>query len=80
MKITRKRAWLLVFLFSVVVWGLIFAAVAYASNTGKDKPKSQPGENTPSVNVQKIKKLDLSEQQRKFVESLIESPEKKQND
>lgn len=62
------------------MWGLIFTAVAYASNGGKDKSKSQPGENTPSVNVQKIKKLDLSEQQRKFVESLIESPEKKQND
>ncbi|PEI02225.1 hypothetical protein CRM79_22595 [Pantoea agglomerans] len=62
------------------MWGLIFSAVAYASNSGKDKPKSQPGENTPSVNIQKIKKLDLSEQQRKFVELLIELPEKKQND
>lgn len=79
LKITRRRAWLLVFLFSVVVWGLLFAAIAYASNGDKVKPKSQPGENTQLVNVQKIKKLDLSEQQRKFVESLIESPEKKQN-
>ena len=80
MKNIRRRTWLLVFLFSVFVWGLIFAAVAYASNGGKDKPKSQPGENTPSVNIQKIKKLDLSELQRKFVDSLIETPEKKKND
>lgn len=71
---------MLVFLFSVVVWGLIFVAVAYANDGDKVKLKSQPGENTPLIDVQKIKKLDLSDQQRKFVEALIESPEKKQSD
>ncbi|MEN4831767.1 hypothetical protein [Pantoea vagans] len=80
MEITRRRAWLLVFLFSVFVWGLMLAAVAYANNGDKIKPKSQPGENTQSVNVQKIKKLNLSEQQKKFIESLIESPDEKQSD
>lgn len=80
MKVIRRRPWFLVFLFSVVVWGLIFAALAYANNGDKVKPKSQPGENTHSVNVQKIKKLNLSEQQRKFIESLIESPDKKTSD
>ncbi|MCJ7925961.1 MAG: hypothetical protein MUW55_08460 [Pantoea vagans] len=71
---------MLVFLFSVFVWGLMLAAVAYANNGDKIKPKSQPGENTQSVNVQKIKKLNLSEQQKKFIESLIESPDEKQSD
>ncbi|WP_337008810.1 hypothetical protein [Pantoea sp. AS142] len=80
MKITRRRAWLLVFLFSVVVWGLIFAAMAYANDSDQVEPKSQPGENTSSVNIEKIRKLDLSDEQRKFIESLIESTEKKQSD
>lgn len=57
--------------------GINFVAVAYANDGDKVKLESPPGEDTPAIDIQKIKKLDLSDQQRKFIESLIESPEKK---
>lgn len=68
---------MLVFLCSFAMWVLIFVAVAYANDGDKVKLESPPGEDTPAIDIQKIKKLDLSDQQRKFIESLIESPEKK---
>ncbi|MGV6481441.1 hypothetical protein ACT2VT_000867 [Pantoea agglomerans] len=77
MQITKRKVWLLVFLFCVAVWGLIFSVVTYAGDKIKVEAQAQPGERTPSINVQKIKKLDLSDQQKKFIESLIELPEDK---
>lgn len=71
-------AWVIVLLFCVVVWGLIAAVVANAAEDDKGKAKTQPGENTQLVNIQKIKKLDLNDKQKKFIESLIEKPDKKQ--
>jgi hypothetical protein len=79
LRITRRRVWLLVFLFCFIVWGGV-AVVVYASDGSNEKPKNEPDEYAPSINIQKIKKLDLNEQQRKFIESFIESPGKENSE
>jgi len=37
----------------------------------------QPGHSNSKVDVEKIKKLNLNPQQKKFIESLIETPSEK---
>lgn len=77
MKISKRATWLLVFVFCVVVWGLIATAVAFAGDDRKVPPKMQPGHSNSKVDVEKIKKLNLNPQQKKFIESLIETPSEK---
>lgn len=65
------------FLFCVVIWVLIATAAAFASDDRNITPKTQPVQPRSQVDVEKIKKLNLNPQQKKFIESLIESsPEK----
>lgn len=77
MKISKRVTWLLMLLFCVVVWGLIVTAVAFAGEDRKFTPKTQPGQSNSQVDAEKIRKLDLNAQQKKFIESLIESPSEK---
>ncbi|MCH9269667.1 hypothetical protein [Pantoea ananatis] len=75
MKISKRLTWLLVLLFCVVVWGMV--AVAFAGEVRANTPKTQPGHSNSQVDTDKIRKLDLNTQQKKFIESLIESPPEK---
>lgn len=76
LKLSRRVTWILVILFCVVVWGIV-AAVALAGNDEKVAPKIQPGESSQQVDVEKIDELNLNPQQKKFIESLIDSPSTK---
>jgi hypothetical protein len=76
-KLTRRRVWLIVFLFCVVFWGLVVATFAYAARDDNSKPGNKSGERDQLADLQKIKKLDLNDKQRKFIESLIVKPEPK---
>lgn len=78
LKVSRRVTWILVILFCVVVWSIV-VAIAFAGNNERVAPKIQPGESSHQVDIKKIQKLNLNPQQKKFIESLIESPSTKLN-
>lgn len=77
MQISKRRAWIIVFIFCVLVWALIFASLVYAS-VGSEKEPPKRVEQDANKLAENVRKLDLNEKQRKFIESLIEYNEKKQ--
>lgn len=75
MKVSRRTAWIIMFIFCGLVWGSIFAAFVYGAQPDKRKP-SQPTDKSSESTREKLKTLDLNDKQRKFLESLIESNKK----
>lgn len=77
MKNIRRKTWIMVFLFCVLFWGVVFTAISFANENGKNKPVAQVNGSTKLVDIQKIKQLKLNDKQKKFIESLIEPADKK---
>ncbi|KGT91723.1 hypothetical protein VH86_04880 [Pantoea sp. BL1] len=77
MKNIRRKTWIMVFLFCVLFWGVVFTAISFANENGKNKPVAQVNGPTKLVDIQKIKQLKLNDKQKKFIESLIEPADKK---
>lgn len=77
MKMTRRTTWIALFIFCLLVWTLIIISLVYASNSN-EKKLPQPAQQDANKLVEKLKRLDLNEKQKDFLESLIPHDEKKQ--
>lgn len=77
MKMTRRTTWIALFIFCLLVWALIIISLVYASNSN-EKKLSQPAQQDANKLVKKLKRLDLNEKQKGFLESFIAHDEKKQ--
>ncbi|MGC0780708.1 hypothetical protein [Pantoea agglomerans] len=74
MKIKRRTVWTLLCLFCALFWILIFSFFNHALAADQHHKKSRSyGDVPPEKLVQKIKRLDLTEQQRKFLESVLQN-------
>ncbi|MCT2387636.1 hypothetical protein [Erwinia pyrifoliae] len=71
-----RTTWKAVFIFCVLVLTLIFIALVRVANDIK-KGLQQPVKDDLNRLVEQLKKLNLDEKQRKFIESLIKNDEKK---
>ncbi|UWS32951.1 hypothetical protein [Erwinia pyrifoliae] len=71
-----RTTWKAVFIFCVLVLTLIFIALVRVAN-GIKKGLQQPVKDDLNRLVEQLKKLNLDEKQRKFIESLIKNDEKK---
>ncbi|AUX73832.1 hypothetical protein EPYR_00601 [Erwinia pyrifoliae DSM 12163] len=76
MKMSIRTTWKAVFIFCVLVLTLIFIALVRVANDIK-KGLQQPVKDDLNRLVEQLKKLNLDEKQRKFIESLIKNDEKK---
>lgn len=77
MRVTRRMAWITVFLFCIIIWSLIAAGVTYATSSFTGKSRIEPVKKPKVVDIENIKKLDLNDKQRRFIDSLTEQPQKK---
>lgn len=48
-------AWITVFLFCLIIWGLIATGVTYATSSFTGKPRIEPVEKPKVVDIEKIK-------------------------
>jgi len=72
LKKNRRTVWILLCLFCGLFWILVFSVLNHAMATDQYRKKKPGYGNVPPEElVQKIKRLDLTEQQRKFIESLL---------
>ena len=77
MKISTRTTWIALFIFCLLVWALIIITLACGSNRD-EKKLQQPAQQDANKLVKKLKRLDLNEKQKQFIDSLIVSDEKKQ--
>nr|WP_041474272.1 hypothetical protein [Erwinia sp. Ejp617] len=76
MKMSIRTTWKAVFIFCVLVLTLVFIALVRVANDIK-KGLQQPVKDDLNRLVEQLKKLNLDEKQREFIESLIKNDEKK---
>lgn len=63
-------------IFCALFWIVLFSVLNHALATDQYRKKNDGyGDVPPEELVQKIKRLDLTEQQRKFLESLLQTDE-----
>ncbi|CAO97930.1 hypothetical protein [Erwinia tasmaniensis] len=77
MKISTRTTWIALFIFCLLVWALIIISLVCVSNRD-EKKLQQPAQQDANKLVKKLKRLDLNEKQKQFIDSLIVSDEKKQ--
>lgn len=77
MKISTRTTWIALFIFCLLVWALIIITLVCVSNRD-EKKLQQPAQQDANKLVKKLKRLDLNEKQKQFIDSLIVSDEKKQ--
>ncbi|MGJ0479537.1 hypothetical protein ACQW04_05600 [Pantoea agglomerans] len=72
MKKNRRTVWILMMIFCALCWILVFSVLNHALAADQYRKNNDGyGDVPPEELVQKIKRLDLTEQQRKFLESLL---------
>lgn len=76
MKMSRRTAWIIMFIFCGLIWGLLFVGFAYGEQPDKGSQPAQPDKGCEEIR-EKIKRMDLNDKQREFLESLIEEEQKK---
>lgn len=79
MKFTRRKTWILLFVFCLLIWGLLIDSLVHASETSDDE-KSHRELAQHEVIIQKIKQLDLSPEQSAFLETLASTASDSKND
>lgn len=72
MKKNRRTVWILLFLSCFLFWFVIFSFLNHALAVDEyQKNNDDHGDASPEELIEKVKQLDLTEQQRKFIESFI---------
>ena len=74
MKIKRRTVWTLLCLFCALFWILIFSFFNHALAADQHHKKNPSYGDVPTEKLfHEIKRLDLTEQQRKFLESVLQN-------